>query len=75
MSEMLAIFVHPLVLTRTQQLFMLLPLCLSISIVYKAIKVDDVRQLPAASLVSWGTIVIGMYSIGIGLLLLYEWMA
>ena len=75
MTEMLAVFMHPMTLNRTQQMLMLLPLCLSISLVYKTIKLDDVRQVPVASLVSWGTIILGMYAIGVGLLLLYEWMA
>jgi hypothetical protein len=56
-------------------MLLLLPLCLTISIVYKATKCADLRELPLASLVSWVTIVVGMYVVGGALLLLYEWAA
>lgn len=75
MMEMLAIFLHPVSLARWQQMLMLLPLCLAVSVVYKTTKCERVRDIPWAALVSWLTIVIGMYVVGIGLLVAYELVA
>ncbi len=46
---------------------MILPLCLSIAVVYKTLRVPDVRKVPLASIVLWITIVISMYVVGVGL--------
>ena len=76
MTEMLATFMlQPLELTRVQQMLLLLPLCLCISVVYKTTKCASVREIPLAAAVSWVTIVIGMYAVGLALLLIYEWAA
>jgi len=73
MMEMLAAFmIHPLELARWQQMLLLLPLCLTISVVYKTTKCADVREIPLATVVSWLTIVVGMYAVGVVLLLIYE---
>lgn len=73
MTDILAmLLVHPLELTRLEQMLLLLPLCLSIAIVYKTTKLSDLRQLPRAALVSWITIVVGMYAVGVCLLIIYE---
>ena len=73
MMEMLATFmIHPLQLTRVQQMMLLLPLCLCVSVVYKTTKCTNVRAIPLAAVVSWITIVIGMYAVGVTLLLIYE---
>jgi hypothetical protein len=75
MSDLLAVFLTPVSLSRTQQMLLLLPLCLTISLVYKTTKCENVRQIPLATLVSFVTIVVGMYAVGIALLLIYEWTA
>jgi len=67
------LFINPVVLGRWQQMLLLLPLCLAVSIVYKTTKCADVRQIPAAAAVSWVTIVIGMYAVGAVLLLIHTW--
>lgn len=72
MSDLLAIFLSPVSLSRGQQLFMLLPLCLAISVVYKTTKCENVRDIPWAAFVSWITIVLGMFVVGIVLLAAYE---
>jgi len=51
----------------SHRLWMLLPLTLIIAVVYKATKVEDVRQLPVASLLLWLTIVGAMLGVGAGL--------
>ncbi|MHC4442073.1 MAG: hypothetical protein ACYTF1_13030 [Planctomycetota bacterium] len=66
------LFINPIVLERWQQMLLLLPLCLSISVVYKTTKCENIREIPLAAVVSWITVVIGMYAVGVVLLLLYE---
>ncbi len=75
MTHVLALFLHPASLSRVQQMLMLLPLCLSISLVYKTTKCERVRDIPWATLVSWVTIVVGMYLVGIGLWVAYQLLA
>lgn len=67
-----AFLIHPMVLTRWQQMLLLLPLCLCVSVVYKAIKCVRPVQLPKAVLASWITIVLGMYAVGMVLYVIYE---
>ena len=71
MLELALLFVDPIPLSGLQQAFMLLPICLSISVVYKTIKCDDVREVPVAALTLWGTIVVGMWAVAVALWLLY----
>jgi hypothetical protein len=73
MIALATVFIHPMVLNKWQEALMLLPLCLAISVVYKTTKSVSLREIPAASLVSWVTIVIGMYAVGAALLLLFSW--
>ncbi len=75
MTDLLAILIQPMVLNRWQQMILLLPLTLAISVVYKTTKCENVRQIPVAAAVNWITIVVLMYVIGAALLLLYEWIA
>ena len=73
MTELLATFMlHPMTLTRLEQVILLLPLCLCVSLVYKTIKCDDVRDIPIATLKNWITVVVGMYVVGIALYALFE---
>lgn len=55
-----------------QRLLLMFPLCLSIAIVYKTLRMENTRELPMAILVLWGTIVTGMCAVGVGLWLLFE---
>jgi hypothetical protein len=75
MDGALAVFVTPVILSKTQQMLLLLPLCLSIAVVYKTTKCESVREIVVASLVSFVSIVVGMYAVGVSLLLLYYWAA
>ena len=58
--------------SRQQRLLLILPLCLSIAIVYKTTRCENLREVPVAALVLWGTIVVGMYAVGVGLWLLFR---
>ncbi len=57
-------------LTGFQHALLLLPLCLSVSVVYKAVRCPNIREIPLASLVLFVTIVFGMYAVAVGLWLL-----
>ncbi len=50
-----------------QRFLLMLPLCLSVAIVYKTTRSESVREVPAAVLVLWVTILLGMYAVGFGL--------
>jgi hypothetical protein len=67
------LMLDPMVLNRWQEALMLWPLCLAVSIVYKTTKCETVREIPAAAAVSSVTIVVGMYVVGVALLVLFEW--
>ena len=50
---------------------LLLPLCLSIAVVYKTTRCEKDRDIPMATLALWLTIVIGMYAVAVGLWLVF----
>lgn len=64
-------FIDPIPIVSWQKLAMLLPLCLAIAIVYKTTKCRELRDVPVASLVLWVTILVGMFAVGISLLVAY----
>ncbi|MGD2110962.1 MAG: hypothetical protein PVI86_16420 [Phycisphaerae bacterium] len=73
MSTVLAsLFTTAIPLTGPWRLVFMLPLCLSIAVVYKTTRCDDLRRMPMAALVLWVTIVIGMFAVGLGLWLLFQ---
>ncbi|MEE9293468.1 MAG: hypothetical protein V3W34_00680 [Phycisphaerae bacterium] len=65
------LFISPILLTGFGKVLLIFPLCLSISIVYKATRLERLREMPSAVLGLWITIVVGMYGVGVGLWLLY----
>ncbi|MCP4594630.1 MAG: hypothetical protein GY842_28190 [bacterium] len=62
---LLAWLTAPVQITGFQRLLLLLPLCLSISIVYKTTRCARLSHLPAATLALWLTIVAGMLGVGV----------
>lgn len=62
-------FLSPM-LFDSSRLWMLLPLTLGISIVYKATKLEDLRVLPLAALLLWLAILGGMLAVAVGLYIL-----
>lgn len=66
----LALFSSPLMLSGMQRSLLVLPLCLSISVVYKTIRCERLADMPVAALGLWVTIILGMYAVGIGVWLL-----
>jgi hypothetical protein len=67
-----ALFTHAIELSGRQRILLMLPLCLAIAIVYKAIRSENLSRLPAAALSLWVTIVVGMSAVGVGLWVLFE---
>ena len=60
-------FIDPIPVVGWQKMALMLPLCLAISIVYKATKCAELREVPVAAMVLWVTIIVGMFAVGIGL--------
>lgn len=71
MSVLAALFTTGIPLTGLQRLGLMLPLCLSIAVVYKTTRCEHLRQVPLTALALWVTIVIGMAAVGLGLWLLF----
>ena len=70
---MLAFLLSPTTLTGWQQFLLLLPLCLSLSIVYKTTRSENLAEVPVAALKNWVTVVVGMLMVGAALLLVHIW--
>jgi hypothetical protein len=68
------LFMLAVPLTGSWRMLLILPLCLSIAIVYKTLRCESLREIPLAALVLWGTIVVGMYAVGVGLWALFSLM-
>ena len=65
------LFLDPIPLSGFQRAALLLPICLSISVVYRTIKTPDLRDIPKTTLVLWGTIVVGMWAVAFTLWVSY----
>ena len=70
-AQLASLFTTAIELSGRQRFLLMLPLCLSIAIVYKAIRDDSLRRLPVAVLTLWVTIVIGLVAVGAGLWVLF----
>ena len=66
-----ALFTSAIEITGKQRFLLMLPLCLSIAVVYKTIRSEKPRDIPPAALILWSTIVAGMCAVGLGLWLLF----
>jgi len=75
MVQILALFTTSLQITGPQRLLLMLPLCLSIAVVYKTTRCEAVRDIPGSALVLWLTIVLGMLAVGFGFWVLYAILA
>ncbi len=71
-STLAALFTTAIELTGTQRFLLMLPLCLSVAVVYKTTRMKDIRAIPAAVLVLWATIVLAMCAVGVGLWALFS---
>ena len=65
------LFLDPIPLSGLQRAALLLPICLSISVVYRTIKTPNLRDIPKTSLALWITIVVGMWVVALTLYVVY----
>lgn len=70
----LALFTVPLDLSGLGRLLLMLPLCLFVAIVYKAIRTERVEDIPKAAFQLWLTVLGGMCAVGFSLWALFELM-
>ena len=54
-SVLSGLFTTAIELNGRERLLLMLPLCLSIAIVYKTTRCDNLREVPAAALILWVT--------------------
>jgi len=59
MNALAAVFRHPMVLT-SRTLWMIVPLCVGVAIVYKTIRTQDLKHLPLEILILCGYILVGV---------------
>lgn len=69
-----ALFVDALPVSGHGRIALILPLCLAIAIVYKTLRMEDMRKAPMAVLPLWITIVVGMYVTGVALWAVFKLM-
>ena len=67
-------FVHP-VHMGIDHIFLVVPLCFVVGIVYKTVRVTHLRQLPLQVLGLWAYMVAGLAILGIAFFLLLEYVA
>jgi hypothetical protein len=76
MNDIVAsLFVTPIPITGIGRLIMLIPLCMSISIVYKTMRCERLSQVALASVILCFTILVVMGLIGVILLLVFRMLA
>lgn len=71
-DTMAALFTTPMHVVGLMRMGLLLPLALSVAVVYKTTKLENLRLLVPAALALWVTIVVAMYAVGVSLWGLYN---
>ncbi|MEE8171132.1 MAG: hypothetical protein V3T70_11355 [Phycisphaerae bacterium] len=69
------LFFEPIAIRGSMRLLLLVPLALSIAIIYKTIHSRELKEVPAASVVLCMTIVLGMLAVGAGLYVVFAVLA
>ncbi|MGC9455040.1 MAG: hypothetical protein ACP5HU_09270 [Phycisphaerae bacterium] len=67
------LFTHPVNIDSGSGLLLMLPLLAAVAIVYKAIRVKDIRKLPKEVAVLMVYMVLGLVALGVGLWLVQEY--
>jgi len=68
------LFQHPILLPANQTLvWLILPLCASVAIVYKTIRTQSLRRLPVEIALLLGYMAVGLVVLGVGLWLVQEY--
>ena len=68
------LFLNPIGLG-ANHIWLVLPLCAVLAVVYKTIRVERLRQLPLQILGLWAYILIGLAALGVAFFLLLEYVA
>ena len=67
------LFLNPVVLPFNSLLWMLLPLCFGVAVIYKTIRIDDLRRLPKEILALSAYMLFGLTALGAGLWLILSY--
>jgi hypothetical protein len=67
------IFYHPMNLPVRTVLWLVIPLCLSVVIVYKTVRTDNLRRLPLQILFLAAYVLAGLVALGVCLYLIQEY--
>ncbi len=67
------LFTYPMTISTDVILFLVLPLLVSVAIVYKTIRVKNIRRLPLEIGILIGYMVAGLVALGVGLWLVQEY--
>ena len=68
------LFVNPVEMG-ANHIWLVLPLCAVLAVVYKTIRVERLRELPVAVLVLWAYMLGGILALAVGFYLLLEYAA
>jgi len=67
------LFLHPMRLGSQYVLYLILPLCVSVAVVYKTVRTKNLRRLWLETLVLIGYMVLGLVALAVGLFVLLEY--
>ena len=67
------VFYNPMTLPFGSRLWLLLPLCAVVAIVYKTIRTNNLRRLWIQVLALWGYMLIGLVVLGAAMWLIHEY--
>jgi hypothetical protein len=74
-AAVLALFTTGMELSRFPRFLLMLPLCLSVAVIYKSTRMENMREVPTSAAILWVTIVLGMAAVGVGLWAVFSVMA
>ena len=67
------LFYNPMILSTHRLIWLVLPVCASVAIVYKTVRTQNLRRLPIEIGVLFGYLVGGLAALGVGLYLLQRY--
>ena len=68
-----ALFQHPMTLSTSLAFWLLLPLCVTVAVVYKALRAPHVSQVPRQSAVLMGLLLAGLATLAAALWAVARW--
>ena len=67
------LFVNPMLISTDNILWLLIPLCIAVAIVYKTVRTESLRRLPLEILILIVLMVLGLVSLGVSLTLIVDY--